>query len=429
MAEINWGLIDPNGPAKVGAAFYEGQQNQQKNAMAKYAMDKAAREDAAQNALAEAYRQSYDQNTGRVDDNALMRNMAQSGQGQAIPGIQKGIVERQKTEAETAAKQLEIASKRVNIAGQAFGYVRQNPTVDNALAAIDYLAQNGIYTPDQVVQYKQKVIADPGNVAKMADMAFRGALDAKAQLANIQTRNTGGTTDTIIVDPVTGAATVANSVKNTQSPESVASVAAQIRGQNMTDARARQSDMLSNGKAPAGYVWGPVGADGVPTMVAVKGGPADLKSQAIEQTKLAGASGVNSAIATLRDAYDKLESGGGITSTKKNAISNLAAAGSSSAIGQAIGRAVGSENQSARNTIAMTRPALLAAMMKATGMSAKQMDSNAELKLWMTTATDPTLDVEANRQALDKLEEKYLSGKQVSASPVQAGKAKFLGFE
>lgn len=32
-----------------------------------------------------------------------------------------------------------------------------------------------------------------------------------------------------------------------------------------------------NGKAPPGYVWGPAGQDGNPTMIPVKGGPADLK--------------------------------------------------------------------------------------------------------------------------------------------------------
>ena len=66
----------------------------------------------------------------------------------------------------------------------------------------------------------------------------------------------------------------------------------------------------------------------------------------------------------------------------------------------------------------MTRPALLAALMKATGMSAKQMDSNAELKLWLATATDPSLDVESNRRALAKIEQKYITK---SPEPVTQG--------
>jgi hypothetical protein len=82
----------------------------------------------------------------------------------------------------------------------------------------------------------------------------------------------------------------------------------------------------------------------------------------------------------------------------------------SSGAGQMLGKMFGTKNQSARNEVAMMRPALLAALMKATGMSSKQMDSNAELKLWLATATDPTLDIQANRAALNAIEQKYLSG-------------------
>jgi hypothetical protein len=39
-----------------------------------------------------------------------------------------------KTGAETRAKQLETAHKQIDLAGQAFGYVRQFPTKDNAVA-------------------------------------------------------------------------------------------------------------------------------------------------------------------------------------------------------------------------------------------------------------------------------------------------------
>lgn len=158
-------------------------------------------------------------------------------------------------------------------------------------------------------------------------------------------------------------------------------------------------------KAPAGYR---VTQDG--NLEAIPGGPADLKAQAEAQRKATGAEDVGIALGTLRNAYDRLEKGGGITSTEKTGLANLPAAASASGPGQLIGRMLGTENQSARNEIAMARPGLLASIMKATGMSSKQMDSNAELKLWLSTATDPTLDVQANRKALDNLERKYISG-------------------
>jgi hypothetical protein len=123
------------------------------------------------------------------------------------------------------------------------------------------------------------------------------------------------------------------------------------------------------------------------------------------------------AIGTLRDAYDRLEKGGGITSTKNEGLDNLPAAVSASGLGQAVGKMFGTQNQSARNDIAMARPALLASLMKATGMSAKQMDSNAELKLWLATATDPTLDVESNRRALENIEKKYMRNQPSGGAP------------
>jgi hypothetical protein len=139
---------------------------------------------------------------------------------------------------------------------------------------------------------------------------------------------------------------------------------------------------------------------------AIKGGPADQK--ALQQG--AGRETVDSVVAGLRTAYDSLDAGGGITSTKQSGPANIGRWASQSAIGQAIGGAVGSENQKQRDSIAQARPLLLQAIMKATGMSAKQMDSNAELKLYLATATDPTKSLEANREALDRIEQLYGSG-------------------
>jgi hypothetical protein len=174
----------------------------------------------------------------------------------------------------------------------------------------------------------------------------------------------------------------------------------------------KESQTAAGNKPPAGYRWTANG-----DLERIPGGPADLKAQAADEAKAAGKGGLDSAIATLRDAYNRLEEGGGITSTNAPIMSNVGASISASPIGQLAGKAVGSKNQSARNDIAMTRPALLAALMKATGMSAKQIDSNAELKLWLSTATDPTLDVESNRRALDSIEQRYMS----APKPTQTG--------
>jgi hypothetical protein len=190
---------------------------------------------------------------GTLDRTKLYSGVASAGLGSRIPGLQKNFAEADakqadigKTKAETHAKEVEAAHKAFDIAGQAFGFVRANPTLDNALAAIDYLgSQPGLYKPELLESWRQQVRSDPSKIQVLADQAFRASLAAKDQLPKIDTRNLGGTTDTISVDPVTGAVTVKNSVRNTQSPDNAATVAATRRGQDMTDRRARETNQLT----------------------------------------------------------------------------------------------------------------------------------------------------------------------------------------
>lgn len=126
---------------------------------------------------------------------------------------------------------------------------------------------------------------------------------------------------------------------------------------------------------------------------------------------------VTNIIGELRGHYAKLSEGGGITDPSQGVLSNAKAALSSSGVGQFMGNVAGTDNQSARNSIAQTRPLLLNAIKQATGMSAKQMDSNAELKMYLAAATDPKLDIKANLSALENLDKLYgLSGKKRRAS-------------
>ena len=174
---------------------------------------------------------------------------------------------------------------------------------------------------------------------------------------------------------------------------------------------ARRDAMAQGNKPPAGYRYKPDGS-----LEAIPGGPADQKLQQAGT----GRETVNSLIATLRDQYSQLHQGGGIADPKAGVMSNLAAGIGSSGVGQFAGRMVGTQNQSLRNQISQQRPLLLNAIKQATGMTAKQMDSNVELKMYLAAATDPTLDIRANLAALDKLDELYgLSGK--TATPPASG--------
>ena len=178
-----------------------------------------------------------------------------------------------------------------------------------------------------------------------------------------------------------------------------------------------------------------MGDDGKPVLVspenAIGKTPFNVGDKAAKAGEKArtGREDVNSMIATLRDQYGQLLEGGGITDPSAGPLDNLKAGVASSGIGQFAGRMFGTQNQSARNQIAQQRPLLLNAIKQATGMSAKQMDSNAELKLYLSAATDPTLDIRANMAALEKLDELYgLGGKAADTGGGNAAAPRVIDF-
>lgn len=119
-------------------------------------------------------------------------------------------------------------------------------------------------------------------------------------------------------------------------------------------------------------------------------------------------------IAKLRQSYDRLDELGGITSTENRAGTNISARMGASSVGQTVGSFFGTKTQAERDKIEQTRPLLMTTIMQALGLTAKQLDSNAELKLWLSSATDPTKSLEANREALNELE-RLLTGEGKSA--------------
>lgn len=150
---------------------------------------------------------------------------------------QKDQADLLKTQAEADKIKAEQAIKTHSAVKSALGFVLSNPTRDAAESVFVQLEKAlGV----SMEPYRQQ-IANFQNPDQFKLWAAGHSLEADKQLATFTTRNTGGTTDTISQNPVLGTATVVNTVKNTQSPESVASIAEQRRANNMSDARAREA--------------------------------------------------------------------------------------------------------------------------------------------------------------------------------------------
>lgn len=106
----------------------------------------------------------------------------------------------------------------------------------------------------------------------------------------------------------------------------------------------------------------------------------------------------------LRTIYRDLNKMGAMVSPKQAANKNVVARIRASGIGQTLEGAVGTEAQTKRDRVASIRPQLMQSLAKATGMTGKQLDSNADVKLFMQTVTNPAASYEANIAAIDGLE-------------------------
>jgi len=123
-----------------------------------------------------------------------------------------------------------------------------------------------------------------------------------------------------------------------------------------------------------------------------------------EQTKTEAKDKLTATVEQLKQNYDTLLQQGGIVSTEATGVANVGARMSSSGLGRAVGGAVGTKTQQQRETIEQTRPLLLNLIKNATGMSAQQMNSNAEMLQYLNAATNPNLSYEANMEALANLD-------------------------
>jgi hypothetical protein len=143
-----------------------------------------------------------------------------------------------KVTAETEATKFETTRKRLDIMGQAFGHVRNNPTPEAAAMALNYLVSNGVIDQAQADQ-QLAVIAQnptPENIKALADQGFTAVLSAKEQLPTFQMQSLGGKTRVLSINPVTGQAEVAPGSEGvmTATPGEVLSAQTQRRGQDIT---------------------------------------------------------------------------------------------------------------------------------------------------------------------------------------------------
>jgi hypothetical protein len=166
-------------------------------------------------------------------------------------------------------------------------------------------------------------------------------------------------------------------------------------------------------------------------MFAPKPSAQQEKQAQVEVERVKGKNEVADVIGSLASKYTDLAKTGGMTSTKKGALENIGAYLSSTTAGQELGKMTATQEQSLRNEIKAQSPILLEGIKKATGMTAKELDSNADVKRWMEAMGSPTFDIQSTLGILKSLNKQFGSGGEISAPPTAPTKStggfKYIG--
>lgn len=175
--------------------------------------------------------------------------------------------------------------KRIKLIGSGMKFLVDNPSKQNALMTFNQLKSIGAITPEQYDEFTAQLPDDPNQIRTGAEVLFRSALDAKDQLGKIETQDIGGQVVNQNIDPVTGQVKEIGRINKTQTPEGMANRAVTMRGQNMTDARARDKNLID--ASSGGYSNKPLPATA-------------LKMQNESLDKLSVASNINADLATIQ---------------------------------------------------------------------------------------------------------------------------------
>jgi hypothetical protein len=202
------GVEAPN-PLAAYAQASQIQNAQNQNALAQYQLSAAQRKDAAEETVNRLYAQHFNTDTGKLDVNAFNAALVGAGQGAQIPVIQ---AKQQQIEAQNATinkTKSESAAARHKLAADMERDISQRPSDANITAYLEDVQQSDLFSPQEktiISKKMQQILALP--------------MDKRTEFLSMQ------------------GATAGDYVSKQNNANTVA---ATIRGQNMTDARAREN--------------------------------------------------------------------------------------------------------------------------------------------------------------------------------------------
>lgn len=216
------------------AQFAQAQQiqgMQQRNRLVDLQFQEAERENAAKLAVGEAYRSNIGAD-GTLNRQGLIGNLAQSGQGAMIPGIQKTFSEQDKSQREAEKARLEQAGQQISLIGQVAGSANdpQSYAAGRArlqAAGVDVSQIPEQYDPNYVAGARQQALT----AAQQLEQVWKQkGYDLDQQKFGYQQQNDQANRGVTIRGQDVAASTAMRGQDIT------------MRGQNMVDARSRQAE-------------------------------------------------------------------------------------------------------------------------------------------------------------------------------------------
>lgn len=131
-----------------------------------------------------------------------------------------------------------------------------------------------------------------------------------------------------------------------------------------------------------------------------------------------GQSNVETTLGKMMEKYNRLDALEAIPSAKRGVLANAAAYAAGTAAGQEVEKVRATPAQTERDELKSLRRALLKDIMAATGASAKELDSNFELKSMLESLSDETMSIDSVRRIIADLSARY--GKGAIKAPEEA---------
>lgn len=214
-------------------------------------LSEAERNAAQGKAVSEAYSGNIGAD-GKVDYGKMYSQLASGGHGAAIPGLQKTQAEQEKAAMAAEAEKLKLGRTKFQYFAQALQPLLQLENIDDdsVLRTLNGAIGQGYLTREAGVDFFKNLPPNPTTRRELIRNAFLQVLDADKQLEallpKVQAQNLGGTTQMVDTNPLTNPAVVGQTFQRTATPGEVESArhnaiaeSNMVRGQNMTDARAR----------------------------------------------------------------------------------------------------------------------------------------------------------------------------------------------